>query len=139
MTQPQQDSEQQQGSGQQQDPADQALPPSGLRSPAAAVRGIGTATLLLETLVLLLALQPMRQLSSAPDWVALAVVGALVLATATTAGTLRHAWGWKLGIGIQLAIMLAGFVHLALLLLGLVFLGIWIYVLRVRRSVLNSD
>ncbi len=110
---------------------------SGLRNPAAAVHGVGMGTLLLETLVLLLALQPMRQLSSASDSVALTVVGALAVLTAVTAGTLRHAWGWKLGIAVQLAIVVAGFIHLALLVLGLIFLGIWAYVLRVRRSVLG--
>ncbi|MGH3545242.1 MAG: DUF4233 domain-containing protein [Mycobacteriales bacterium] len=127
----------QQSTGRPDDTANAERPRSGLRNPAAAVRGIGAATLLLEALVLLLALQPMRQLSSAPDGVALAVVGALALAAALIAGTLRHGWGWKLGIALQLAIAAAGFVHLALLVLGLVFLGIWAYVLWVRRTVLG--
>lgn len=136
MTQPQRDVAKQ--VSEQPTASQQTSRPSGLRNPTAAVRGIGMATLLLETLVLLLALQPMRQLSAVPDSVALTVVGVLAVSAAAAAGTLRHAWGWKLAIGVQLAIMAAGFIHLALLVLGLVFLGIWVYVLRVRHTVLGA-
>ncbi|MGI8647236.1 MAG: DUF4233 domain-containing protein [Acidimicrobiales bacterium] len=112
---------------------------SGLRNPGAAVRGIGAATLLLETLVLLLALQPMRQLSSVATPVALSVVGGLVVLCGVVAGLLRHNWGWWLGLAAQFAVTLGGFIHVALLVLGLVFICVWLYILKVRRAVLGPS
>ncbi|HEX3732256.1 MAG TPA: DUF4233 domain-containing protein [Mycobacteriales bacterium] len=112
---------------------------SGLRNPPAAVRGVGMATLLLETLVLLLALQPMRQLSYVSTPVALSVVGGLAVFSLVNAMLLRYNWGWRLGLVFQAAIVVAGFVHLALLVLGVIFLLIWLYVLRVRRTVLGKN
>ncbi|MGH3428673.1 MAG: DUF4233 domain-containing protein, partial [Mycobacteriales bacterium] len=74
---------------------------SGLRNPPAAVRGVGMATLLLETLVLLLALQPMRQLSYVSTPIALSVVGGLAVFSLVNAMLLRFNWGWRLGLVFQ--------------------------------------
>ncbi len=111
---------------------------SGLKNPAAAVRGVGMGTLVLEVIVLLLALQPVRQFSSAGAGVALGVVGALILACVLTMGALRRDWGWRLGLVVQIGIIIAGLVHWSLIVIGALFLAIWIYVLRVRRTVLSS-
>ena len=111
---------------------------SGLRNPGAAVRGVGAGTLVLEAVVLLLAVVPLIKLAG--DRAGLAVAAVLVLAAACVAlaGLLRHAWAWYAGLAIQLVLAACGVLHLALLALGVLFGGVWAYVLSVRRSVLGS-
>lgn len=111
---------------------------SGLRNPPAAVRGMGMAALLLEAVVLLLALQPVRQFSPWSDAVALSITGALVVLCLGATGFLRKNWGWKFGIAVQVAVIAGGVAHWSLAVLGVLFLAVWLYVLKVRRTVMGS-
>jgi len=113
-------------------------PRSGLKNPGAAVRGVGAATLLLEFLVLLLAIQPLRTLL--PDAPGAAAVLALVLGLLclAAAGLLRRGWAWNAVIGLQVVIVATGIVHWMLGVVGGIFLLVWIYVLNVRKSVLGD-
>ena len=116
------------------EPADE-LPTSGLRNPEAAVRGVGMATLGVEWLVLLLALQPIRMVApDTPGW-ALGVVAALAFACLGAAALLRYRWGWTVASALQVAIVLTGLLQWALFVVGGVFVLIWLYVLHVRRTV----
>jgi hypothetical protein len=109
-------------------------PFSGLRNPAAAIRGVGAGTLVLESIVLLLAIQPIRIVAPAtPGW-ALGVIAALAGACLLMTGTLRREWGWKAALALQVAVIATGFFQYALFILGGVFLAIWLYVLRVRAA-----
>ncbi|HET8684525.1 MAG TPA: DUF4233 domain-containing protein [Micromonosporaceae bacterium] len=111
--------------------------PSGLRDPAAAVRGVGAGTLAVEAVVLLLAIQPLRTLGgSRADAAVWAVVGFAVAALAL-AGLLRRRWAWAAGAGLQLALVGAGLLHWSLAVLGLVFGAVWGYLAYVRRRVLG--
>jgi hypothetical protein len=112
-------------------------PTSGLRNPAAAARGVGSATLLLEALVLLLALVPVTKLSGQVSPAVIGILLGLVVVCVVTCGVLKRNWGWYVGTAIQVAIILTGFFNWALLVLGVVFLGIWAYVLYVRRTILR--
>lgn len=113
---------------------DAAGPPlSGLSNPAAAVRGVGMATLILEAVVLLLAMQPVRQLSSFSSAVALSVVGGLCVACVVGCVLLRARAGWAAGVAIQILVIVAGIVHWSLAVVGIIFLAIWVFVLRLRR------
>jgi len=110
---------------------------SGLRNPPAAVRGMGMAALLLEAVVLLLALQPVRQFSPWSDAVALSITGALVVVCLAATGFLRRDWGWKFGVVVQVAVIAGGVAHWSLAVLGVLFLAVWLYVLKVRRTVME--
>ena len=66
--------------------------PSGLRNPAAAVRGVGAAALAAEGLVLLLAIVPLRVLGAAGAGGTILVV-VLAVVSFALAGLLRHALG----------------------------------------------
>lgn len=111
---------------------------SGLRNPGAAVRGVGAGTLVLEAVVLLLAVVPLIKLI--PHRAGLAVGAMLVLASACVAlaGLLRHTWAWYAGLAVQAVLAGCEVFHLALLVLGVLFGGVWVYVLSVRRSVLGG-
>lgn len=111
-------------------------PRSGLRNPPAAMRGAGAATLVIEALVLLLALLPLRMLGT-PGWGIGLVAGLPVLCLVLT-GLLRFRWSWFVGIGLQVLVVASGVVvHWSVGFIGLVFGAIWIYMLRLRRTVLG--
>jgi hypothetical protein len=111
--------------------------PSGLRNPAAAVRGVGAGTLAIEALVLLLAIQPIRVLGGDLSGAAIAVIVVLALASALLAGLLRRGWAWHAATGLQVLLLGAGLLHWSLAVLGLVFGLVWWYVLHVRRRILG--
>jgi hypothetical protein len=110
---------------------------SGLRNPAAAVRGVGAGALAMEAIVLLLAIVPLIKLAGHVTGFAIGAILALAVGCLVVAGLLRHRWAWYAGAGMQVALALCGVFHLALLALGVLFGAVWAYVLSVRRSVLG--
>ncbi|AVT40842.1 DUF4233 domain-containing protein [Plantactinospora sp. BB1] len=111
--------------------------PSGLRDPGRAVRGLGALTLSVETLVLLLAIQPIRLLGGDLGGAAIGVVVGLAVLAAVLAGCLRRPWAWHAATVLQGLLLLAGFLHWSLGALGLIFAAVWAYVLHVRRVILG--
>ncbi|HYN94596.1 MAG TPA: DUF4233 domain-containing protein [Pilimelia sp.] len=110
---------------------------SGLRDPAAAVRGMGAGTLVLEAVVLLLAIQPLRILGTGFGGAAVAVVCALAAAALLLAGLMRHRRAWPAAGVLQALLLAAGLLHWSLAVLGVVFGLVWAYVLHVRRAILG--
>jgi hypothetical protein len=110
--------------------------PSGLRNPAAAARGLGAGALVLETIVLLLAIQPMRMVGGDLSGATIGVIIGVAVACVALAGLLRHDWAWYAVVVLQALLMLAGFLHWALAVAGLLFGLVWLYVLNVRRTIL---
>nr|WP_232534363.1 DUF4233 domain-containing protein [Plantactinospora sp. KBS50] len=110
---------------------------SGLRNPVAATRGLGAATLGLEALVLLLAIQPIRVLGGRLTGTTIAVILGLAVLALVVAGLLRRGWAWHVGTAVQGLLLLAGLLHWSLGVLGLIFAGVWAYVLYVRRVILG--
>ncbi|MEE6263629.1 DUF4233 domain-containing protein [Plantactinospora sonchi] len=111
--------------------------PSGLRNPERAVRGLGALTLSVETVVLLLAIQPIRLLGGDLGGVAIGVVVGLAVLGVVLAGCLRRSWAWHAGTVLQAVLLLSGFLHWSLGVLGLIFAAVWVYVLHVRRVILG--
>lgn len=109
---------------------------SGLRNPAGAARGLGAGTLILETVVLLLAIQPMRMLGGDLSGATIGVILGAAVACVALAGLLRRDWAWYAVAVLQGLLMLAGFLHWALAGVGLLFGLVWLYVLNVRRTIL---
>ena len=96
------------------------------------IRAVGAVALGGEAVVLLLAIQPLRQLASGAAFAAVAV---LCLVAIVLVGLLRHAWAWWAGAGIQVALLAGGVLHWSLAALGVAFGLAWAYVLYVRRRV----
>lgn len=111
--------------------------PSGLRNPGAAVRGVGAATLSLEFVVLLLAIQPLRTVLPDQSGAAAALAAGLAVCCLLAAGLLRYRWAWNAVIGFQVVVVGTGIVHWMLGAVGVIFLLVWIYVLNVRRTILG--
>lgn len=111
--------------------------PSGLRDPVRAVRGLGAGTLVIETIVLLLAIQPIRVLGGNLSGTAVAAVLGLAVLAVLLAGLMGRSWAWHGGTAVQILLLLAGFLHWSLGVLGLIFALVWLYVLHVRRTILG--
>jgi hypothetical protein len=86
-------------------------------------------------IVLLMSVVPLIKLGSGP----VAVVAVVALATFATvlAGLLRRGWPWYATWLVPGFLIAAGGWRPASALLGLLFAGVWAYVLRVRRAVLG--
>jgi Protein of unknown function (DUF4233) len=112
-------------------------PRSGLRNPAGAVRGVGAGALGLEALVLLLAIVPLIRLGGHLSGAGVGAVVGLAALCLVLAGLLRYRWVWWAGVGLQVLLLVSGVFHVALTVLGVLFLGVWGYVLYVRHSVLG--
>jgi len=113
--------------------------PSGLRNPAAAVRGVGAGTLAIEAIVLLLAVVPLRRLGADHATTGIWLCLALVVLAGALAGLLRRTWAWWAGALVPLALIVGGvFVHWSLVVLGVLFALVWAYVLNVRHTVLSG-
>ncbi|MGN9809115.1 DUF4233 domain-containing protein [Micromonospora sp. BQ11] len=110
---------------------------SGLRDPERAVRGLGAGTLVLEALVLLLAIQPIRVLGGDLSGAAVGVVVALAVVAVLLAGSMRRPWAWNAGTVLQGLLLLAGLLHWSLFVLGVIFALVWAYALHVRRVILG--
>jgi hypothetical protein len=110
---------------------------SGLRNPAAAVRGAGAGALGAMGLVLLLAIVPLIRLGVGSGAVVL-VVG-LAVAAFTLCGLLRHPWAWYAAMVVPAALIAAGGWHIALAIVGVLFGLLWAYILHVRRTVLGPS
>jgi len=115
-----------------------ATKPSGLRNPRSAVRGVGAGALVLEAIVLLLALAPMHVLHVRSSGLAIGCLAGLAALCVLLAGALRSSWAWWAGFVPQLALIACGWFHVALTVLGVVFLLLWTYVMYTRRSVLGD-
>jgi hypothetical protein len=110
---------------------------SGLRNPEAAVRGLGSGTLALEAIVLLLAIQPIRILGGDLSGWGIGTVVALAVLCAVVAGSMRRRWAWPVGTVLQVLLLASGLVHWSLAALGLIFGAAWAYASYVRRSILG--
>jgi hypothetical protein len=111
--------------------------PSGLRNPVRAVRGLGAGMLFIETLVLLMAILPIKVLGGPRTGAAMGAVVALAVLAAVLAGSMRRSWAWHVGTVLQGLLLLAGFLHWSLAVLGVMFALVWAYVLHVRRVILG--
>ena len=90
-----------------------------------------------DELVLLLAIIPLRVLGGGGN-TGTVVVSALAVVSLALAALLRHRWAWWLGGAMPVALVVAGFtLHPSLGVLGVIFGLVWLYVLRVRATVLG--
>jgi hypothetical protein len=112
---------------------------SGLRNPQAAARGLGAGTLIIETLVLVLGIQPLRVLGGDLSGAAIGTIIGAAVACVVLAGLLKHRWAWGAVAVLQGLLMLGGFLHWSLAVLGLVFGLVWLYVLHVRKTILTPS
>lgn len=112
-------------------------PRSGLRNPPAALRGVGAGTLVIEALVLLLAILPLRALGGDLAGPGIGAIVAMAVLCVVLAGLLRYRWAWYAGLVLQVLVIATGIAQWAIGVIGVVFVVIWWYVLQLRRTILG--
>jgi hypothetical protein len=109
--------------------------PPNVRDPWKGLRGVMAGTLVLEFIVFALGLLVIGQLGTGVSSAGFALVAALAVMLLVAAFVQRQSWGLGVALVLQFAMVACFFVHLAIGIMGVVFLGIWGYILYVRREV----
>lgn len=119
--------------------SDEAKPEGAGRPPAKdpwkGFRGVCAGTLILEVIVVLLALPVAATVGGGLSWLSGGYIGVLAVAMVLGAGIQGKSWAMTYNLVLQMA-MIAGFlVHPALGVLGLIFTGVWGYLIYLRRDI----
>jgi hypothetical protein len=109
---------------------DPSAPDSTAPDPMKGLRGIFSATLVLEAIVVALALL-LPTVEGMATWVIAALAVLMVLA----AGLQRRSWGLSVALALQVATIACGLLAPALGLMGIVFALVWAFLLYLRRVV----
>lgn len=103
--------------------------------PLKSFRGVMAGTLIIEAIVVALALPVVVKLGggigSGQGWAVLAIVAALLVCC----GLLRHSWTTPVVLVLQVALIAFLFTLPSVGVIGLLFLGVWLYLLWLRRDV----
>jgi Protein of unknown function (DUF4233) len=99
-----------------------------------ATRAVLAALLCLEALVVLLIPRAIAQTSTGLDATRTVVLIGLAVVLVLTAGLLRRPWGIGLGSALQLAVLATSVLAHVLIVIGLMFIGLWWWVLTMRRD-----
>src|SRR4029079_5407404 len=97
---------------------------------------LSAAAMTLEGVTLLLAIQPIRML--APHDTTAAVIFLVVTAVVAVvlAGMMKRPWAWHAGGVLQIVLLGGFFAHWSIAAIGVMFGLAWLYVLKVRRTIL---
>lgn len=104
---------------------------------ARAVRGVFAGTLCLEALTVLFVPRAIAQTGSGLTTSRLVLLLVLAGLLILTAGLLRFPAALVAGSVLQVALVGCGIIVSAMYVLGVIFVGIWIYELRVRAQLLR--
>lgn len=103
--------------------------------PMKGLRGVYAATLVLESIVVLLALLVLPKFGDGATPWSVSVIAALAVAMVVAAGLQRRSWGLGLALGLQAAMIACGLLVPALGIMGVVFALVWAGLLLLRRDV----
>ncbi|WP_412541941.1 DUF4233 domain-containing protein [Longispora sp. K20-0274] len=101
------------------------------------MRGVGAGCLVIEGIVLLLAIQPIRIMGGSLQGLGVWAMVALSVLCFLLCGLLRHRWAWHVGTALQILVIAGGYFQWGIAAIGVVFLALWLYVLNVKKSVLG--
>ena len=99
-----------------------------------ATRGVLSALLALEALVVLLVPRAIAQTSTGLDTTKTIILVALAVLLLVAAFVMRRPWAVGLGSALQVAVLATGVLEWVMFVIALVFIGLWIWVLTMRRD-----
>jgi len=106
--------------------------------PMKGLRGVFAGVLILEAIVVLLALLVVARFDgTAATPLALTAVSVLAVAMILAAFVQRRPWGMPLALGLQVLLLLCGFLHFSMLIVGILFALVWGTLLYWRQDVLR--
>lgn len=112
--------------------ASEVRPPS--KDPWKGLRGVMAGTLILEAIVVLLALPVVWRLGDGITSFGAFYVGGLALLMVLGAGLQGRPWALKYDLALQVLMVLGVFVNVTLGALGVLFAGVWGYILYLRND-----
>lgn len=118
-------------SGAQDDPAARPAPPD----PWKGLRGVMAGALVLEAITVLLALPVVADLGGGLSWLSAGYLVSVALVMVAGAGLQRRSWAIPFNLGMQVPVLLGGFFHLSIVVIGVVFIGVWAFILLLRADV----
>lgn len=118
-------------------PPGRGLPvaPPDVRDPWKGLRGVMAGTLVLEFIVFALGLLVIGRLGGGVSSTGFTVVAVLCVLMLAGAFVQRRPWGLGAALALQVAMVVCFLVHPAIGVMGVLFAGIWGYILYVRREV----
>ncbi|GAB0103633.1 DUF4233 domain-containing protein [Nocardia sp. JMUB6875] len=99
------------------------------------LRGVMAGTLVLEAITVLLALPVISAVGGGLRWWSILYVVGLAVIMFLGAGVQRRPWAIPFNLALQVALLLGGFIHLSILIIGVVFVAVWAFVLFLRADV----
>jgi hypothetical protein len=108
---------------------------AGSRSKAdRATRGVLSALVALEALVVLLVPRAIAQTDTGLNTTKTVILIVLAVALLMTAFLMRRRWAVGLGSALQIAVLATGVLEWVMVVVALVFIGLWVWVLTMRRD-----
>ncbi|MEV0294020.1 DUF4233 domain-containing protein [Nocardia sp. NPDC050710] len=92
-------------------------------------------TLILEAIVVLLALPVVATVGGGVSWISGTFLVLLALVMILGAGVQRKPWALGFNLGLQVLVLLAGFIHPSITIIGIVFAVVWGFILVLRHDV----
>ena len=103
-----------------------------------ATRGVLSALLALEALVVLLVPRAIAQTHTGLDATKTTILVVLAVALLLIAFTMRRPWSVGVGSALQLAVLATGLLEWVMVIVALVFIGLWVWVLTMRRDFVRT-
>lgn len=105
------------------------------KDPWVGLRGVMAGVLVLEAIVVLLGLPVVAHLSGGIGWISGTYLTVLALLMIVAAGLQRRSWALPMNLALQGAFVLGWLAHPSIGAIGIVFCGVWAYILRLRSDV----
>lgn len=91
--------------------------------------------LVLEAITVLLALPVVADLGGGLSWLSAGYLVLVALVMVAGAGLQRRSWAIPFNLGMQVPVLLGGFFHLSIVVIGVVFTAVWAFILLLRADV----
>ncbi|WP_280363307.1 DUF4233 domain-containing protein [Nocardia wallacei] len=114
--------------------SDQEVPPPAA-DPWKGLRGVMAGALVLEAITVLLALPVVSSVGGGLSWWSVACLVGLAVLMIVGAGLQRRSWALPFNLALQVILLLGGFIHISIFVIGVVFAAVWAFILLLRSDV----
>ncbi|MFC9997069.1 DUF4233 domain-containing protein [Nocardia sp. NPDC127526] len=114
---------------------DQQPVPAPATDPWKGFRGVMAGTLILEAITVLLALPVVSAVGGGLRWWSVLFLAGLAVLMILGAGVQKRPWAIGFNLALQIPLLVGGFIHLSILIIGVVFAAVWLFILFLRADV----
>lgn len=115
-------------------PQHHGLPPVDKVKLEKQIRGIYSALLILEAIVVLFVPATIRQMGPGLTWPRLTAIGVIVVALIALCAFIKKPWAYAAGWVLQICVLALGFWVWAMFILGALFAGMWFFAGKFYRE-----